>query len=142
VPKLIGDDNIRFGVLALDGAFAITPVIASGPSRKGRLRFSLECEEPQFIDEMHRSASEFVRKNRGKLEPRGKARPSFAVTFDAPRNNGSFGEMFPTLAFQLFLELREEFMGWQVGHHLARAVQTAQAKRGTAKLKLLRGRKR
>lgn len=142
MPKLIGDGNIRFGVIALDGAFTITPVIGSGPSRKGRLRFNLECEQPEFIDEMHQSASAFARDNRGKLGPRGKARPSFAVTFDAPRHNGSFGEMFATLALQLFLELREEFMGWQVRHHLTRAVQTAGTKRGRAKLKLLRGRKR
>ena len=142
MPKLIGDDNIRFGTLALDGAFTITPVIGASQSRKGRLSLGLECEQPGFTDAMHQSASAFARKNRGRLEPRGKARPSFAVTFDSPRRNASYGEMFATLTFQLFIELREEFMCWQVEHCLTMAVHTAGAKRGAAKLKLLRGRKR
>ena len=142
MPKLIGDDDITLGILALNGAFTITPVIGSGPSRKGRLSFSLECEYPGFIDAMRQSASAFARKNHGTLKRRGRISQSFTVAFDSPRHNASYGEMFATLTFQLFVELREEFMRWQVEHRLTIAVQAADAKRGPAKLQLLKGRRR
>ena len=142
VPQLIGDDDITFGILALNGAFTITPAIGPGPSRKGRFTFSLECEYPGFIDAMRQSASAFARKNRGTLKRGGKVSQSFTVAFDSPRHNASYGDLFATLTFKLFVELREEFMRWQVEHRLTIAVQAADAKRGAAKLRLLRGRRR
>jgi hypothetical protein len=145
VPKLIGDDDLRIGALALERAFTITPVVGPPSSRKGRIRFGLECEQPEFIDEMHRSALAFARKNAGKLRPGGRARSSFAVTFDAPRRDESFGELFATLALKLFIHLKDEFMGWQVRHHFGRAVRSAEinSKHGNrAALKLLHRRTR
>ena len=126
MPKLISDYDIRLGVLALDRAFTIRPELGPIESHKGLLRFNLECEQPGFVELMYRSAKGFARDNRGHVEPRtpgrGVARPTFALVFDAPGRHASFGDRYASLAMELFMQLRENFIDWQVEHELRRVV--------------------
>lgn len=124
---LIGDRNINLGVLALEGAFSIKPQIGQHGSRKGLLRFRLDCEQPAFIDSMYATATTFARRNRGKVESprRGRAAATLLLVFDAPPRDASFGDLYLNLATQLFKEVRDAFMGWQVEHHLMGAAGVA-----------------